>query len=1512
MDYATVRKPFSLRQFLNISLKVFVLLAIFSSLFIRAEDVYASTSVEPYSVLVVAGQSNAQGNNSFHFHMNPPLGSHPADSATKIMWSTGDNQLSVERFSSSTSQLVPLTSIQPSGYFGPEVGLARNLWDQGRRNMVILKVTYGLQRLIETPNNTFGGHADWNPNSVGESYDQLKLKKSQLENIMQANGDKYTMDGFYWVQGESDAVKGTSTSSYQSNLSLLLNSVKQDLGMHPESINVLGKISGQFCLTNVYNLIYNPEGCGVVLCVIHVHPCSSEAMLAEGNANVRQAIQNVADSDPKTFVVETEDLERVSDFVHMNAAAQLTLGKRMSNSNFELPYRLEGSNDYDGDGILNEDEDANGNANLGDDDFDLDLIPDYLDDLIGPGGGREAGVQAARQVEDDLTGNENLTQQNSTLNWKFSVSNNASTPSYVEIEDEISSRQSYVPGSLITPPNYQKSYSTDGGNNFVQDEPVSGVTNVKATKSDVPVGAKGDSSEIESQATSYTNSTSDNHGYVPIIVGSRIFTLFNNTTAGTGPGAGKYDIGCVEKTSGTNCPGYPKDFTDASGNTDFISPFVPIHYLDEETGRIFITTQRNTGYGVVCFDTSADAMCSNQQYTQLSSAGTPLGGERKSRIAQISKIGSCLFTYDIDLKVYSYDPATGATPCAGKTTKNLVSAYGTGITAYNISQHSDYGGTGPITQSEVVGSKLYFTMNYAFQSNLDIFGCNFLVEICKGTRIVCFDSESSDGRCSNGAGGYFTNPLVTCYADRFCKLQQLFVNPTNNAVCAFSIKEPGYTLLGTFCRDTLTGGIVSVSTELGSVGSKGWEAADMANYLPMFEEVKFTMPNGHVATIFPWQKGYLIASPRSGKAVCFDWTANALCADFGFEGEGASRWDTWTYNGVTSAQVGSNGDTNDIGYTADSAGCIWAKGKSGDIWSFDSQNGSSPCRRYDGAVSVVPSQFYCEVIQGTIGGWDKAKLQFPIGTSTDDLVELYATVLDANGSPIVGYENVDLLNLSANVTILGELDIDDISIVDHPSLSVNIRFKAVNSSIFSSVNANPLVVLTFSGDDPQVCYQTQVEDACNITTPLTNSGVVRLTDENLETRQVELTSTTIVQYEDGESCVPDIKVSTSAPPGKLFPGETVTYSILVENVANTDPLSEAVNVNLTNTIPEGSIYLSSSGGSLTGRTVSWPTFSLAGSSSRSFDVTLTIGSSSQSSLLNIVNAQLVNDPTSSNNSFISSNEIGVLSIIGAKAWNDLNRDGIVDDAEPSLAGVQVQIYQAGILVNSLYTDTDGQVDFINLMPGTGYTVRYVKPNNYEVSPKDAGGDDSLDSDIDNQTYSSEPMSLNEGEYKNTTYAGFYSVQSDPDPNESTTTTTTQPPVTTTTTPTTTTTQPEQEIEPDNLTSVTTPEIESSNEVGDQVESAVGKSGGTAVGNSGAIRETATPETPSENKDEQSVTVRLPIFGGISVTASQADYTTAGSVATIFFGFTFREFWKRRTLKKHAKSSSLVIPRKYKF
>lgn len=93
-------------------------------------------------------------------------------------------------------------------------------------------------------------------------------------------------------------------------------------------------------------------------------------------------------------------------------------------------------------------------------------------------------------------------------------------------------------------------------------------------------------------------------------------------------------------------------------------------------------------------------------------------------------------------------------------------------------------------------------------------------------------------------------------------------------------------------------------------------------------------------------------------------------------------------------------------------------------------------------------------------------------------------------------------------------------------------------------------------------------------------------------------------------------------------------------------------------------------------------------------------------------------------------EIHASGSVGDFVWNDLDGDGIQDVGEPGLEGVPVWLYDSSdTLVASTNTDANGLYLFDNLSPDD-YYVQVDLPSGREFSPKDQGGDDGKDSDVD--------------------------------------------------------------------------------------------------------------------------------------------------------------------------------------
>jgi len=85
--------------------------------------------------------------------------------------------------------------------------------------------------------------------------------------------------------------------------------------------------------------------------------------------------------------------------------------------------------------------------------------------------------------------------------------------------------------------------------------------------------------------------------------------------------------------------------------------------------------------------------------------------------------------------------------------------------------------------------------------------------------------------------------------------------------------------------------------------------------------------------------------------------------------------------------------------------------------------------------------------------------------------------------------------------------------------------------------------------------------------------------------------------------------------------------------------------------------------------------------------------------------------------------------IGNYVWEDLNKDGLQDSGEPGVAGVTVNLKDAGgNVIDTMQTDANGLYLFDELACG-GYSVSFVLPAGYAWTTQGAG-DDAADSDAD--------------------------------------------------------------------------------------------------------------------------------------------------------------------------------------
>ncbi|MGQ9829265.1 MAG: SdrD B-like domain-containing protein, partial [Roseiflexus sp.] len=113
--------------------------------------------------------------------------------------------------------------------------------------------------------------------------------------------------------------------------------------------------------------------------------------------------------------------------------------------------------------------------------------------------------------------------------------------------------------------------------------------------------------------------------------------------------------------------------------------------------------------------------------------------------------------------------------------------------------------------------------------------------------------------------------------------------------------------------------------------------------------------------------------------------------------------------------------------------------------------------------------------------------------------------------------------------------------------------------------------------------------------------------------------------------------------------------------------------------------------------------------------------------------------------------------IGDRVWLDRDGDGVQDMGETGVDGIVVELYDStGTLLITTTTDLNGNYLFDNLPAGT-YTVGVGATPGRNISPRGAGSNSELDSDINRTTRRSDPITLTTGEARTDIDIGLYQL-----------------------------------------------------------------------------------------------------------------------------------------------------------
>ena len=253
-------------------------------------------------VVLLAGQSNMQGSGNFD--------DLDVEEITRIEKISSRVSLS---FNGKKAQSLSYYDNKPSEKynflkrFGPEIFIGLTLAENNpNQEYLLIKRSQGGTAL----------YGAWNPNWTAEKAKAVEKPKKQniqlytkhIEDIranikaLEARGRSYSVIGLAWMQGENDAAKEISATTYEANLRTLIKSYRDEFGVKDMPF-VIGQINSRY-----------------------------GKFKKLGPAMVRKAMEDVANLDANADIIKTttdtswSDYPKHTDNVHYNAEGQRRLG----------------------------------------------------------------------------------------------------------------------------------------------------------------------------------------------------------------------------------------------------------------------------------------------------------------------------------------------------------------------------------------------------------------------------------------------------------------------------------------------------------------------------------------------------------------------------------------------------------------------------------------------------------------------------------------------------------------------------------------------------------------------------------------------------------------------------------------------------------------------------------------------------------------------------------------------------------------------------------------------------------------------------------------------------------------------------------------------------------------------------------------------------------------------------------------------------------------------------------
>lgn len=282
-----------------------------------------SSTLTTRLVLLVAGQSNAMGAESYaidpttknNYFKAPYV--NGADRLSTITWNISlvlDTPNGTFAPLTTPQRLVSVSGLRQ--IFGPEISLARRLYESGVESVGVMKVAFAGTSLAN----------DWSPTS-GKLYGaMIRFVHDQMRRDA-ASGVVDVLGAAYWFQGESDSVDAAMAHEYQKNLFAFIPALRLDLPFTPRAPVVLVKES----MASHITYRFKSGTCG------EIGGCS---VASARDALIRSADDIAATMLPNVLTVDSQGLSRMTVGIHLSNSAELAIGSLMARVTEDYLHRL--------------------------------------------------------------------------------------------------------------------------------------------------------------------------------------------------------------------------------------------------------------------------------------------------------------------------------------------------------------------------------------------------------------------------------------------------------------------------------------------------------------------------------------------------------------------------------------------------------------------------------------------------------------------------------------------------------------------------------------------------------------------------------------------------------------------------------------------------------------------------------------------------------------------------------------------------------------------------------------------------------------------------------------------------------------------------------------------------------------------------------------------------------------------------------------------------------------------